>query len=192
MRVSRMQAEHNRETVLDTAGQLFRENGFDGIGIVDIMKAAGLTHGGFYGQFASKEQLAAEASSKALAKSRDRLAAAIAAAPHDPMAAIAGIYLTQAHRDAPGQGCAFAALAADAARSGQAVHAAFGAALEGHLALLTHSGDGDAPAGKISRQTALAAFSMMVGALVLSRAVEDPVLSSEVLEAAILGLKHMS
>ena len=61
MRVTREQAAANRERVLDAASTLFRKHGFDGVGVADIMKAAGLTHGGFYGQFASKEDLAAEA-----------------------------------------------------------------------------------------------------------------------------------
>ena len=66
MRVTRKQAEANREKVLDVAGTLFRERGFDGIGVADIMKRAGLTHGGFYGQFASKDDLAAEATARVL------------------------------------------------------------------------------------------------------------------------------
>ena len=66
MRVTRKQAAANREKVLDVAGTLFRERGFDGIGVADIMKRAGLTHGGFYGQFASKDDLAAEATARVL------------------------------------------------------------------------------------------------------------------------------
>ena len=70
MRVTRKQAEANREKVLDVAGTLFRERGFDGIPVADIMKRAGLTHGGFYGQFASKDDLAAEATGRVLKSSR--------------------------------------------------------------------------------------------------------------------------
>src|SRR5258708_14436544 len=68
MRVTRKQAAANREKVLDVAGALFRERGFDGIGVADIMKRAGLTHGGFYGQFASKDDLAAEVTARVLGK----------------------------------------------------------------------------------------------------------------------------
>ena len=68
MRVTRKQSEANREKVLDVAGTLFRERGFDGIGVADIMKRAGLTHGGFYGQFASKDDLAAEATARVFGK----------------------------------------------------------------------------------------------------------------------------
>ncbi|MDB5924847.1 MAG: TetR family transcriptional regulator, partial [Betaproteobacteria bacterium] len=70
MKVSREQAAENRERILDAAAQLFRERGFEGIGVADLMKAAGLTHGGFYGHFASKEDLMAQACARASTRSR--------------------------------------------------------------------------------------------------------------------------
>lgn len=70
MKVSKEQMAENRERILDTAAQLFREKGFDGIGVADLMKSAGLTHGGFYGHFASKDDLMAQATERALGKLR--------------------------------------------------------------------------------------------------------------------------
>ena len=78
MRVSRVQAAENRQTVIDVASRLFREHGFDGIGLKDLMKGAGLTQGAFYKQFASKEDLVAQASRRALASATRRWSAAVA------------------------------------------------------------------------------------------------------------------
>ena len=184
MRVSREQAEKNRASVIDVASRLFRGRGFDGVGIADIMKAAGLTHGGFYGQFASKEQLAAEASSAALTRTRKRWQTALAAEPAAPMQAVASFYLTTAHRDHPESGCAFAALAADASRSGPEVKAAFEAGLEAQVSLLQNALLARGVPADEARTQTLAAVSTLVGALALSRAVNDPALSAEILTSA--------
>src|ERR1041385_1603419 len=124
MKVSREQAAENRERIVDAAAQLFRERGFEGIGVADLMKEAGLTHGGFYGHFSSKEDLMAKACTRTSARSRERWAKLAAEAPGNPLAAIAGAYLTSKHRDNPGSGCLMAALAADASRQGPAVRRA--------------------------------------------------------------------
>ena len=92
MKVSREQAAQNRERIVETAAQLFRERGFEGIGIADLMKEAGLTHGGFYGHFSSKEDLIAEASARALMHSLARLSKVAARSPDDPLSAVAGAY----------------------------------------------------------------------------------------------------
>src|SRR5215211_7691320 len=81
MRVSREQADKNREHVIDVASRLFRERGFEGIGVADLMKEAGLTHGGFYGHFSSKESLVAEASARALMRSLTALSQVAALGP---------------------------------------------------------------------------------------------------------------
>jgi len=184
MRVSREQAEKNRTTVIDVASRLFRARGFDGVGIADIMKAAGLTHGGFYGQFGSKEQLAAEASSAALSRTRKRWQSALAADPAAPMQAAASFYLTAAHRDHPESGCAFAALAADASRSGTEVKAAFEAGLERQVSVLQDALLARGIPPEEARAQTLAAVSTLVGALALSRAVNDKSLSDEILASA--------
>src|SRR5258707_13494495 len=111
MRVTREQAAANREKVLQVAGTLFREHGFDGIGVADIMKRAGLTHGGFYGHFASKDDLAAEITARVLGKEgwMERLTGTASPSFGD----VVRSYLLPRHRDNAGRGCLFAALASD-------------------------------------------------------------------------------
>src|ERR671912_699903 len=98
MRVSRIQAAENRQAVINVAGRLFRERGFDGIGLKDLMKGAGLTQGAFYKQFASKDDLAAQASRRALDSAFSRWSAAAAANPKDPLGAVVSFYLSMGHR----------------------------------------------------------------------------------------------
>jgi len=105
MRVSREQAARNRERILDAAAQLFRERGFEGIGVADLMKEAGLTHGGFYGHFSSKDDLIAQASARELTRSLAHWSTVGERASGDRLSAIAALYLTSAHRDNPGAGC---------------------------------------------------------------------------------------
>src|SRR5580700_1114556 len=107
MKVSRQKAAEHRERIIDAAGALFREKGFDGIGLADIMKAADLTHGGFYGHFASKDDLVAQASERAMARAATNWGKVIADAPRSPYAAFLNHYLSPRHRDDPGHGCAF-------------------------------------------------------------------------------------
>ncbi|MGC2125531.1 MAG: TetR/AcrR family transcriptional regulator, partial [Xanthobacteraceae bacterium] len=119
MRVSRQKSAENRERILDAASALFRANGFDGIGVADIMNAADLTHGGFYGHFASKDDLIAQASRRAMALAATNWGKVVAGAPNKPYAALLDHYLSPRHRDRPDHGCAFAALSGDAARCGK-------------------------------------------------------------------------
>ncbi|MFL5023815.1 MAG: TetR/AcrR family transcriptional regulator [Microvirga sp.] len=182
MRVSREQADKNREHVIDVASRLFRERGFEGIGVADLMKEAGLTHGGFYGQFKSKEDLKVQASRRALSRNKDRWAKVIAETPSEKLAALARFYLSDAHRDRRGEGCALAALGGDAPRYGPELQAAFKDGIEGYLEFL--DGIMSASSGEERRDKTIAALSTMVGALVLSRAVGDEALSQKILSAA--------
>src|SRR6266542_1062700 len=93
MKVSRERAAQNRDRIVEAAAQLFRERGFEGIGVADLMKEAGLTHGGFYGHFASKEDLMAQACTRASTRSRSLWSRLAERAPHDPLSEIAGVYL---------------------------------------------------------------------------------------------------
>src|SRR5437762_11734498 len=102
MKVSREQAAQNRERIVEAAARLFRERGFEGIGVADLMKEAGLTHGGFYGHFSSKDDLIAEASERALTESLVLWSEFADRASGDPLPAVAGAYLTRRHRDNPG------------------------------------------------------------------------------------------
>jgi TetR/AcrR family transcriptional regulator, transcriptional repressor for nem operon len=182
MRVSRAQAEQNRDRVVETAGRLFREKGFDGIGLNDLMQAAGLTRGGFYGHFESKEDLVALASGRALAANVG-LWAELGDLPRDEaLARLVRFYLSDRHCEARAEGCALAALAGDAARQGEAVKAAFGDGVEGFLGVLAGLVEGTTPAHQ--REQAIVTLSTLVGALLLSRAVDDKTLSSEIRGAA--------
>jgi TetR/AcrR family transcriptional repressor of nem operon len=182
MRVSRETFAANRERIVEVAGALFREKGFDGIGVADIMKAAGLTHGGFYGHFASKDDLAAEASRVVLGHSTRKWHAVVEGAPGRKLPALVDHYLSVAQRDTPGRGCAFPALGAEAARQGGAVRDAFTDGMEALVAILAGLAAGRSAAAR--RKRALAMFSTMVGAMLLARAVNDDRLSREILTAA--------
>src|SRR5437016_12306289 len=113
MRVSRDQAEKNRQTVINVASRLFREHGFDGIGLKDLMKGAGLTQGAFYKQFASKDDLAAQASRRAFESASRRWSSAAELNPDDPLGAVLAFYLSTEHRKDRMDGCPIVALGPD-------------------------------------------------------------------------------
>jgi len=185
MRVSREQAIANREKVVDVASALFRKHGIDGVGVADIMKAAGLTHGGFYGQFDSKEDLAAEACSRAVLRSWDVW---ISGSSPGGLEAIVRNYLTPEHRNDRGRGCLYAAVGSDIPRQPRAVRRAFTEGLRGTIEKLLDIMPGRSVA--LRRKRALAMMSGLVGALILSRAVDDPRLSDEILEGAKTVFSH--
>lgn len=178
MKVSRAQAEENRERILDNAAQLFRERGFDGIGLNDLMQAAGLTRGGFYGHFESKDDLAAQATRRALQTNREQWKKQT----DRSLGAWVRIYLSDAHRDHIGAGCGLVALAGDAARGGPAVKQAFAEGVASLVATLQTQMPAESASGR--REQALAMLSTLVGALLLSRAVGDEKLSQQLREAA--------
>jgi TetR/AcrR family transcriptional repressor of nem operon len=182
MRVSRAQAAENRQTVIDVASRLFRERDFDGIGLKDLMKGAGLTQGAFYKQFASKEDLVAQASRRALESATRRWSAAAEANPVDPLGAVIAFYLSREHRSERMDGCPIVALGSDAARQGADVKVSFEAGIRECIEMLGRwvgEADGEEPSGK-----AMAILATMVGAVVLSRAVNDERLSKQLLQAA--------
>ena len=182
MRVSRVQAAENRQTVINVASRLFRSRGFDGIGLKDLMEAAGLTQGAFYKQFASKEDLAAQASARALESATLRWSTAIAANPRDPLGAVMAFYLSPEHREEKMDGCPIVALGSDAARQSSDVKAPFEAGIKAHLEILNGliaETNAEERNGK-----AMAVLSTMVGAQTLARVVNDPDLAQALLEAA--------
>lgn len=181
MRVTREKAAEHREHIIDAAGVLFRSKGFGGVGVADIMKAADLTHGGFYGHFASKDDLIAQASERSMVRAAANWRKVVAEAPNDPYAALLSRYLSPRHRDDPGHGCALAALGGDAARCAKPVQDAFAQGLEPLIAILAGVTEGRSKAAR--RRKAVAALAELVGALVLARAVGDAALSDEILDA---------
>ena len=186
VRVTREQAEANRDKILDIAGTLFRERGYEGIGVADIMKRAGLTHGGFYGHFASKGDLAAETTARVLG--RDGWLERLTGKRDPSLAQVVRNYLSPRHRDDPGRGCLFAALGADVARQPRSVRRAFTEGLRKRVDLVRDLVRDRSAAAR--RQKAIAVMAGLVGALVLARAVDDPEFSEEILEAAAASFDH--
>lgn len=182
MKVTREKAEENREKVLLAAGMLFRQKGIDGVSVADIMKAAGLTHGAFYGQFKSKDDLIAQSVARALSNSRQAWMARAEKAGDKPFEAVVKGYLTTKHRDCPANGCAFAAIGDELTRSSPAVRRAatteVGFLIESMSSLVPGSSRVE------KRKRALSAYSSMIGALLLSRVVDDPEMSAEILAAS--------
>ncbi len=191
MKVSREQAALNRERIVEVAAKLFRERGYDGIGVADLMKGAGLTHGGFYGHFGSKEDLLAEACGSAIAASVARWRGHVARAPHKALARITENYLSAAHRDDAGSGCALPALGADVARLTAGARHALSEGARAQIdilaGLMPAGPDGDAGA---ARRQAIASYAAMVGAVMLARLVDDAALSDEILGAVAAELRQ--
>jgi len=179
MKVTREQATRNRDRVIATAARLFRERGFDGIGISDLMKEVGLTHGGFYAQFPSKEHLMAEAATQAADERKAAMHKQLQEAPEQGVAGFAERYLSRRHRDNPGEGCYVATLGIDVARHGPLVRDAFTRSVRSALEILASAEK--ASSEKERRNQAIADYAMMIGAMVLARAVSDDGLSNEIL-----------
>ena len=182
MRVSKEKAARNRKQILSAAARLFRQNGIRATGVDAISRSAGLTHGAFYSQFASKEALAGEAIRLAL--SRSRRVWQRAADRKRGSAAFRGIvagYLSPDHRDAPGRGCVVAALGPSIARQPRKVREAFTTELKDAVDFLGGLVPGSEPARR--HEEAIAAFACMIGALILARAVDDTRLSRRILES---------
>ncbi|CAG9176694.1 TetR/AcrR family transcriptional regulator [Cupriavidus pinatubonensis] len=185
-RASREQADKNREAIEQASSRLFRERGLNGVSVAELMAGAGLTHGGFYGHFASKDALAAQACRRAFEEATGRWERRIDRAAGDQQAMLANLvepYLTRAHCDNPGQGCAAASLASDVARepADKPVRLAY---REGFKALV---GDMEATVASDSAETrhkeALIRMAMLVGAVTLARAVEGDTISDTILDA---------
>ncbi|MDL2409522.1 TetR/AcrR family transcriptional regulator [Rhizobium calliandrae] len=181
MRVSREKFAENREKILAVAGELFREKGFDGIGVADIMKAAGLTHGGFYGHFESKDELACEASKALVAHAQERWQGVVEGAPEAPRDALLAHYLSHRNIVEHGTGCVFAALTQEVSRYGPEMQSTFTNGLMGMAAILEEITPGETREER--RRKALADLSTMVGAVILARALDTPALSEELLAA---------
>ena len=183
MRKSREEAARTRERIIEAAAGEFRRNGIESTGLAELMAAAGLTHGGFYKHFTSKDQLVAEACEYAI----DSLAKWFVATPSPEgkpgaLLTLAAGYLSVGHRDNPSGGCPFAALGSELARADENTREAATAGLLKISELIAQQ-YGDIRRD-VAKQRALVAFSTLVGALTLARLVTDPKLSNLILREA--------
>ncbi|MCP1174948.1 TetR/AcrR family transcriptional regulator [Ralstonia chuxiongensis] len=175
MKVTKAQAQANRARVVETASNLFRERGYDGVGVADLMAAAGFTHGGFYKQFRSKADLMAESAACGIAKTAEMTTGV-------NMSEFVRLYLSRDHRDSRSTGCTLAALGGDAARQPESVRTAFAAGIEKQLAALNVGCKVDSVEAGRARARSLDILAHAVGALVMSRACpDDSPLADEIL-----------
>ncbi|MBR1152079.1 TetR/AcrR family transcriptional regulator [Bradyrhizobium sp. JYMT SZCCT0428] len=188
----RYSKEHKQETharIVKKASVRLREKGAHGIGVADLMKEAGLTHGGFYAHFDSREALVIEAFAYAMDRSTERWRKVADETPPDKrLATIVENYLTPVHRDDPGHGCAIPTLGAEIARESAKTRKAFAAKLEAMVDMMADQ-ILDVPR-KSARKQAVAALATMMGTLVLSRIAGNGEFSDEILAAgreAVLG-----
>jgi TetR/AcrR family transcriptional repressor of nem operon len=184
---SKHHAAENRQAIVDAASELFRAQGFRGTSVPELMQAANMTHGGFYGHFASKEALAGEALDGAFDWLEGWVDAIATGRDGDPAAARADLvatYLKPEHRDAPALGCPVAALAGDVAREpiDSPLRTSFGRGIEAVVAQLTGNGM------EQDEQAALADYATLVGALLLARATAGRPISDKLLTAAKVRL----
>ena len=179
MRKSRQETAQTRQRIVEAASVEFRLNGIDGTGLAGLMAAAGLTHGGFYRHFESKDQVVAQACELAVGSLVAELAAVSEGGGFD---ALVGHYLSSEHRDALDRSCPYAALCCELVRSEEAVREVATQGLEQVIDLLATQFEPEE--GDIARAHAVVAFCTMMGALTLSRMVSRPGLSVEILETA--------
>jgi TetR/AcrR family transcriptional regulator, transcriptional repressor for nem operon len=177
MRRSKEDKAASHERIVEVAAARIRESGTDQPGVAEIMRAAGLTHGGFYKHFGSREELIAEAVARAMTDSESRLPE-LAAGAEDPLAAFADAYLSAAHRDDPATGCGVVALGRDMPRVGGSAQEAYRAQVGRYLAYLQPllGGEDDA-----ARRRATVTLSAMVGAVMIARALGSTPASDEIL-----------
>lgn len=171
MKVSREQMIENRLRILEVASRLFREKGFEAVTVAEVMKAAGLTHGGFYGHFASKDDLVALSIRHALEKQASHAAGVDAQLE---------TYLSPLHRDNPQSGCPTAALAAETRHQSPAARAEITNGFRSQISTMSKAMAGESDVDR--RQAAIGSWAAMVGAVILARAIDDPELSDDVLE----------
>jgi len=185
-RAAAKDATHER--IVSVAARAIRRSGYDGTGVADIMKEAGLTHGAFYAHFASREAMLTEAASKACAESASAAADVVARQPPGTaLAAMLGAYLSKAHVENVEQGCPLAALGSETSRQAPEVRCVATRHIKEMIDLVARqSPDWGRPS---AHDQALVTLSTMVGALLLARAVDDPALSDSLREAALRHLQ---
>ena len=186
-RVASRSKEATHDRIVEAAARAIRRSGYDGTGVADIMKDAGLTHGGFYAHFPSREAMLAEAADRAGGESvamMERVAAT--SPPPQALLAMMQAYLSKAHVEGIETGCAAAALGSEMPRQGPEVRRAATRRIKEMIDLVARQSPDWGQAG--AHERTLVTVATMVGALVLARAVDDPKLSDALRKAA---LKHL-
>ena len=179
-------ASHDR--ILDIAAARIRRDGIDRLAVAELMKEAGLTHGGFYRHFDSREQLVAEATQRALSQGSEWTIASGKLGGQRGFTALVDGYLSAWHRDHPEAGCGVAGVAADAARAGGPARGSYTRQVKECLAVIADlTGNPDRQAGE---REAVLTLSALVGAISMARAVDDPDLSEQILTNAAAALKQ--
>lgn len=171
MKVSREQMAENRRRILDVSSRLFRDKGFETVSVAEVMKAAGFTHGGFYGHFSSKDDLVAQTIVHALAADT---------VGEGDFGAYLGSYLSPRHRDNAAGGCPTAGLAAAIRHQTPPARSAMTEGLRAQITRIEKALPELDTADR--RRTAIGSWAAMVGAVILARAIDDPELSNEILE----------
>jgi TetR/AcrR family transcriptional repressor of nem operon len=190
MGVPKEVASRNRQAIIETAARVFRERGVDGVGVADLMKEAGFTHGGFYNHFESKDALAAEACAAAFSNNACHMKQLVAESGGDRAVALQALvdgYLSSEQCGTPGLACPTGTLAVDAARQGKQMQEAYTAGVSAMLDVLQEQLYPGAPDG---RDKAITVLANLVGHIVIARGVSavDPDLAQEVLAA---GRAHL-
>lgn len=180
MRVTREQMAQNRIRILDAASALFREKGFDAVTVAEVMQAAGLTHGGFYGHFSSKEDL--------IAKTLDHVFKIDSSAPFE-LSKYVERYLSPLHRDNPGMGCPTAGMVAETRHQSEAARHAMA---EGTRAQIERISGAFGSESSDRRRLAIVTWAAMVGAMMIARGIDDPQLSDELLSQTRTWIEQAS
>jgi len=188
MGYSKAQKAKTHRRIVAIASKRFREKGLAGFGIAELMKEAGLTVGGFYKHFDSRDELVAEAVSSAFGDWQRRVDAAASGGLSASFAELIDDYLSDVHRKNPGTGCAFSALAPEIGRSDERTRALASEQLRKDLELIAALLQGKDK--RAARSRAILTFSALVGAMVLARAVSDEALSHEILKTVADLLKN--
>ncbi len=180
--------QKTRNHIVEKAARAFREKGFKGIGVADLMKAAGLTHGGFYAHFKSKSDLLNDALTEAFDEVVTRLDdAASLESKEKEFAALTDAYLTELHRNTPSRGCAIATLGPEVAREPKKTRKVFEQLLDEEIRMFSRHIHGKSE--KAARKEAIGALATMVGTLIMSRVVADEGFSDEIIKAGRDSLK---
>ena len=185
MRRSKQDTAATRRHIVATAATALRVRGLDSASVSEIMSDAGLTHGGFYRHFGSRDALLAEACSVAVDTATGKLAAVAAHADGEPLATLAAFYLSSGHRDDVGSGCPFAAFGSELPRAPAAVSEAATEGLRKFIAIVADTLD------EPTKPQAAAITAMLVGAMTLARLVNDKDLSASLLTAANVATRQL-